>query len=260
MKYLSILAAFIVACLPFSAAQAEIHSAPVAYMVDGEKMTGYLYWDNSIKGERPAVLVVHEWWGLDEYARSRAEQLAGLGYVAFAADMYGGNRVTDHPKQAGEWMTATVSDLEGWRRRAEKGLEILKSLKISDDSRMAAIGYCFGGATVMQLAYAGADLDAVVSFHGSLPLPNGNEAENFKGRVLIEHGNADGFIPADRVEAFKKAMDDAGTDFIFNGYDGARHGFTNPDAGNYGIDNLKYDAAADEASWESMKKTFKEVF
>ena len=155
---------------------------------------------------------------------------------------------------------ATVSNLDLWRSRAEKGLEKLASLKMTDDTRLAAIGYCFGGATVMQLAYAGADLDAVVSFHGSLPTPNGNEAEGFKGRVLIEHGNDDAFVPPERVDAFKSAMSDAGVDLVFNGYDGARHGFTNPDAGSFGIDNLKYDAEADEASWRSMLQTFNEVF
>lgn len=248
------------ACLSFSGAMAEVRSTPVAYKDGSENLTGYLYWNDAVKGKRPGVLVVHEWWGLNDYAKSRAEQLAELGYVAFAVDMYGGDKVTNHPKQAGEWMKATTSNLEGWRRRAQKGLSKLSSLSITDNSRLAAIGYCFGGATVMQLAYAGADLDAVVSFHGSLPLPNGNEAQNFSGRVLIEHGNADAFVPPERVEAFKAAMSDAGADLVFHGHDGARHGFTNPDAGSFGIDNLKYDEAADEASWRSMLQTFNEVF
>jgi len=260
MKYLSMLTVTLIACLSFTGAMAEVRSAAVAYKDGGDNLTGYLYWNDAVKGERPGVLVVHEWWGLNDYARSRAEQLAELGYVAFAVDMYGGNKVTSHPAQAGEWMKATVSNLDGWRRRAQKGLEKLRSLAITDDDRLAAIGYCFGGATVMQLAYSGADLDAVVSFHGSLPLPNGNEAQNFKGRVLIEHGNADAFVPAERVEAFTAAMKDAGVDLVFNGHDGARHGFTNPDAGSFGIDNLKYDDAADLASWRSMLQTFNTVF
>ena len=155
---------------------------------------------------------------------------------------------------------ATVNNLEGWRSRAQKGLDKLKSLAIVDDDRVAAIGYCFGGATGMQLAYTGADLDAVVSFHGSLPLPQDGEAGNIRGKVVIEHGNDDAFIPAERVDGFKAAMNDAGVDFVFNGYDGARHGFTNPDAGNFGIDNLKYDEAADQASWRSMLQTFNSVF
>ena len=260
MKILSILTVMLVACLSFSGAMAEVRSAPVAYKDGGDNLTGYLYWNDVVEGKRPGVLVVHEWWGLDDYAKSRAEQLAELGYVAFAADMYGGNKVTTHPAQAGEWMKATTSNLEGWRRRAQKGLDKLASLAITDDSRLAAIGYCFGGATVMQLAYSGADLDAVVSFHGSLPPPNGDEARNIKGRVVVEHGNADAFVPAERAEAFKAAMNDAGVNLVFHGYDGVRHGFTNPNAGSFGIDNLKYDEAADEASWRSMLQTFNEVF
>jgi dienelactone hydrolase len=260
MKFLSLLTVTFAACLSFSSAMAEVRSAPVAYKDGSDNLTGYLYWNDAVEGKRPGVLVVHEWWGLNDYVRSRAEKLAELGYVAFAADMYGGNRVTTHPAQAGEWMKATTSNLEGWRSRAQKGLDKLASLAITDDSRLAAIGYCFGGSTVMQLAYSGADLDAVVSFHGTLPLPNGNEAQNFKGRVLIEHGNADAFVPAKRAEAFKAAMNDAGVDLVFHGYDGVRHGFTNPDAGSFGIDNLKYDEAADEASWRAMLQTFNTVF
>ncbi len=260
MKKISMLIISLAACLSFSGAMAEVRSAAVAYKDGDENLTGYLYWNDAVEGKRPGVLVVHEWWGLNEYAKSRAQQLAELGYVAFAVDMYGGNRVTSHPKQAGEWMKATVSNLDNWRRRAQTGLAKLRSLSMTDNRRLAAIGYCFGGATVMQLAYAGADLDAVVSFHGSLPLPNGNEAQNISGRVVIEHGNDDAFVPPERVEAFKAAMNDAGVNLVFNGYDGVVHGFTNPDAGRFGIDNLRYDEAADEASWRSMLQTFNAVF
>jgi dienelactone hydrolase len=260
MKFLSLLIVTLAACLSFSSAMAEVRGAPVAYKDGADNLTGYLYWNDAIEGKRPGVLVVHEWWGLNDYARSRAQQLAELGYVAFAVDMYGGNKVTSHPAQAQEWMMATVTNQDAWRRRAQKGLEKLSSLAMTDDSRLAAIGYCFGGSTVMQLAYTGADLAAVVSFHGTLPLPNGSEAQKFKGRVVIEHGNADAFVPPEKAEAFKKAMNDAGVDLVFHGYDGVRHAFTNPDAGSFGIDNLKYDAAADEASWRSMLQTFNKVF
>ena len=260
MKKLSCVCVVIASFLMISGASAEIRSQAVSYQDGDANLTGHLYWDDSIQGKRPGVLVVHEWWGLGEYAKWRAGQLAQMGYVAFAADMYGGDKVTTHPAQAQEWMSATTSNLQGWRQRALKGLEQLSAHELTDSSRMAAIGYCFGGATVMQLAYAGADLKGVVSFHGSLPLPNGNEASNVRGRVLVEHGNDDGFIPAERVAAFKAAMNDAGVDLQFNGYDGARHGFTNPDAGNFGIDNLKYDAAADEASWLSMQRMFEQIF
>ena len=261
MKPLNLIGAIVViAGLALSNAHAEVRSAAVSYKDGDDQLTGYLYWNDAVDGKRPGVLVVHEWWGLNDYARSRAEQLAELGYVAFAVDMYGGDKVTTHPAQAKEWMMATVSNQENWRRRAQKGLDKLSSLAMTDDDRLAAIGYCFGGATVMQLAYAGARLDAVVSFHGSLPLPNANEAQGFGGRMLVEHGNADAFVPAEKVDAFKAAMSEAGVDLVFNGHDGARHGFTNPEAGNFGIDNLKYDAAADEASWRAMLQTFNSVF
>ena len=112
----------------------------------------------------------------------------------------------------------------------------------------------------MQLAYTGADLKGVVSFHGALPLPTGDEASKIKGKVLAEHGNDDAFVPPERAEAFKAAMSDAGVELIFHGHDGARHGFTNPDAGSFGIENLKYDQAADEASWKSMQMLFSAIF
>lgn len=260
MRLASILMAAIGSVLTVSGAFAAVQSKPVSYQ-DGEtQLTGRIYWDDAIEGKRPGVLVVHEWWGLNDYAKGRAAMLAEMGYVAFALDMYGNDKVTTHPEQAQEWSSATTANLDAWRQRAMKGLEQLSANALTDTSRLAAIGYCFGGATVMQLAYAGADLKGVVSFHGSLPLPNGDEASMIKGKVLIEHGNDDAFIPPERVEGFKAAMNDAGVALSYHGHDGARHGFTNPDAGGFGIDNLKYDKAADEASWKSMQMLFGEIF
>ena len=186
--------------------------------------------------------------------------LAEMGYVAFALDMYGDDKVTTHPAQAKEWSSATTANLDAWRQRAMKGLEQLSANSLTDSNRIAAVGYCFGGATVMQLAYAGADLKGVVSFHGSLPLPIGNEATMIKAKILIEHGDDDAFIPPERVDAFKAALNEAGVMMTFHGHDGARHAFTNPDAGSFGIDNLKYDKTADEASWKSMQILFSEIF
>jgi dienelactone hydrolase len=260
MKTISIFAMAIASLAMISGASAEIRSESVTYYDGGDELTGHFYWDDSISGKRPGVMVVHEWWGLNEYVKWRAGQLAEMGYIAFAADMYGSEKSTTHPSQAQEWMTATTSNLDDWRRRGLAGLAQLRLHPLSDGSQLAAIGYCFGGATVMQLAYAGADLKGVASFHGSLPPPNGDEANNIKGRVLIEHGNDDAFVPAERVAAFKSAMNDAGVDLTFHGHDGARHGFTNPDAGNFGIDNLKYDAAADESSWQSVQQFFRQIF
>ena len=239
---------------------AAVQSTTLSYR-DGEtELTGHLYWDDSVTGKRPGVLVVHEWWGLNDYARERASKLAGMGYVAFALDMYGGDKVTRHPAQAQEWMQATTANTEAWRTRALKGLEQLRANELTDTDRIAAIGYCFGGATVMHMAYAGADLKGVVSFHGSLPLPGPNEAEKIKGKVLIEHGYSDAFIPLERVEAFEAALSNAGVMYTFNGHVGARHAFTNPEADSFGIENLKYDPAADKASWNSMQALFREIF
>ena len=260
MKKLSVFAAVLFMPGIFSTVSAEVRSEAVSYQDGGANLTGHIYWDDSISGKRPGVLVVHEWWGLNEYVKWRAGQLAQMGYVAFAVDMYGDDKVTTHPSQAQEWMQATTGNLDAWRQRGLKGLEQLSAHELTDTSRMAAIGYCFGGATVMQLAYAGADLKGVVSFHGSLPLPNAGEGSKVRGRVLIEHGNDDGFVPAERVDAFKAAMNDAGVALTFHGYDGARHGFTNPDADSFGIDNLKYDAEADAASWSAMQRLLGEVF
>lgn len=260
MRTTGVFTAVMMLLMTISGAYAAVQSEAISYQ-DGEtQLTGHMFWDDSIEGKRPGVLVVHEWWGLNDYAKGRAAKLAEMGYVAFAVDMYGDNKVTSHPEQAQEWSSATTANLNAWRQRAMKGLEQLSAHSLTDSDRLAAIGYCFGGATVMQLVYAGADLKGVVSFHGSLPLPNGDEADRINGHVLIEHGNDDAFIPAERVEAFKAAMNDAGVELTFHGHDGARHAFTNPDAGSFGIENLKYDKAADEASWQSMQTLFGEIF
>jgi dienelactone hydrolase len=247
------------AILPSTGSAAIVEEA-VNYSHGGVDYTGYMYHDDAVSGKRPGVLVVHEWWGLNEHSKDKAKELASLGYVAFAMDMYGGNKVTSHPAQAKEWMTQTTSNVADWQARANKGLELLKANDLVKGTKVAAIGYCFGGATVMQLAYSGADVAGVVSFHGSLPPASPEQAKAIKGKVLIEHGNDDAFIPADRIAKFKAALDGANVDYTFHGYDGVKHAFTNPDAGNYGIDNLKYDANADKQSWAEMKSFFNVIF
>jgi dienelactone hydrolase len=244
-------------------ARADLIYEEVKYTHDGAELEGYLVYEDHLEGKLPGVVVVHEWWGLNEYAKQRAEMLAGLGYVAFAVDMYGDDRVTEHGEQAGEWMRQITANVDRWQARAMAGLEVLRRQEKVDTDRLAAIGYCFGGATVMQMAYAGADLDGVVSFHGSLPLPPEDEQLSpgaIEAKVMVAHGNADTFVPRERVAAFKDAMEGLDVDLRFHGYDGARHGFTNPDAGKYGIENVQYDAAADKASWEAMKAFLAEVF
>jgi dienelactone hydrolase len=205
------------------------------------------------------VLVVHEWWGLNDYAKSRAVRLAEAGYVAFALDMYGDDKVTSHGNQAGEWMNQITANIAAWRSRASAGLGVLKYQSQVDAGNVAAIGYCFGGATVMQMADAGADGKAGVGVHGSLP-PAGEEVTSIGPRVLVAHGRDDKFIPSERIVAFQAGLDRAKADWEMTIYSGTRHGFTNPDAGGYGIDNLAYNKTADERSWAAMMRLFGEVF
>lgn len=255
----SLLAAAVVLCvLAAGDAQAAVKTKTIEYSEGGTTLKGVLAWDDAATGKRPGVLVIHEWWGLNDYAKGRAEQLAAEGYVAFALDMYGDDKVTDHGKQAGEWMNQITANIAAWRSRAAAGLAVLRAQPQVDASKVAAIGYCFGGATVMQMAYAGSDLKAVVSFHGSLP-PAGDDVTSLKPRVLIAHGRDDKFIPAERIDAFQKGLDRIGADWEMTIYSGTRHGFTNPGAGNYGIDNLAYNRTADERSWAAMMRLFDAV-
>lgn len=242
-----------------SLASADVKTKTVEYK-DGEvALKGVLAWDDAATGKRPGVLVIHEWWGLSDYVRSRAEQLAAEGFVAFALDMYGDSKVTTHAKEAGEWSKQIASNVEAWTRRAQAGLEVLKSQDQVASGDLAVIGYCFGGATAMQLAYAGADVKAVISFHGSLP-PAPESVTSIKPRVLVAHGRDDKFIPAERIVAFQAGLDRAKADWEMTIYSGTRHAFTNPGAGAYGMDNLAYNERADKHSWAAMMKLFDEVF
>jgi dienelactone hydrolase len=242
-----------------SQASAEVQSKTIEYK-DGETvLTGFLAWDDAVTGKRPGILVVHEWWGLNDYAKSRAKQLAAEGYVAFALDMYGNDKVTDHPDQASEWMKQITANIDLWARRAQLGLEVLMSQEQVEAGKTAAIGYCFGGATVMQMAYSGTDLKAVVSYHGSLP-PAPENVTSVAPRVLVAHGRDDQFIPAERVDAFQAGLDRTGADWEMTVYSGTRHSFTNPGASAYGIDNLAYNETADKRSWAAMLRLFGEVF
>ncbi len=240
--------------------QAQVLTKNVTYQHDGVALEGYLAYDDSIKGKVPAVLIVHEWWGLNDYARMRAEQLAAMGYVAFALDMYGKGKVTEHPKQAAEWMRQTNSNVLLWQQRALAGLEVLKNEPRTDTARIAAIGYCFGGATVQQLAYSGANVRGVVSFHGSLLPPTPEQVKQVKAKFLICHGSADPFIKAENVQNYVAAMNETDLDWQMIIYGGAKHSFTNPDADKAGMPALEYSKSADHRSWWHMKQFFDEIF
>ena len=246
--------------LALGSAQAAVQSKAIEYDDHGTRLTGHLYWDDAKAGKRPGVVVFHEWWGLNDYAKKRAGMLAELGFVAFAADMYGDNKVTASPDQARQWMQHVTVDVDLWRERANLGLAQLKAGELVDTQKLAAIGYCFGGGTVLQMAYGGADLRGVVSFHGSLPAAPEEARGKVKPKILALHGQADAMIPPEIVQNFEARLTAADANWELISYGGVRHGFTNPDAGKAGIANLKYDAQADARSWARMRDFFAEIF
>lgn len=246
--------------LASSAAFAKVQSKIVEYSDGDIKLAGHLAWDDALKGKRPGILVVHEWWGLDEYARGRAEQLAAMGYVAFALDMYGKGKVTEHAQEAAQWSAQIRENVDKWQQRALLGLDILRRHELVDPQRTAAIGYCFGGATVIQLAYRGSGLSGVVSFHGSLPTPSGEPPAAIRPKILICHGADDAFIPAEQIQKFQEGLKAGHADWQMIYYANARHSFTNPAADGHGIDGLRYNQPADQRSWHHMKMFFDEIF
>ncbi len=241
-------------------ANAEVKTKKVEYKFDGVTFVGHMAWDDAINDKRPGVLVVHEWWGLNDYAKMRAEQLAKMGYVAFACDMYGAGKVAEHPTDATAMSGAVRKNVEVWRGRAKEALKVLTDFEFTDKSRCAAIGYCFGGTTALQLAATGADLKAVVTFHSALPKITPEEAKAIKAKVLVCHGADDKFIPAEAIAAFKKTMEEAKVPLDFQEYKGAVHSFTVEGADKHKLPGMAYNKVADEKSWASMKALFAEVF
>ncbi len=237
---------------------AELKTQVVEYKDGGTTLEGYLAYDDSVQGKRPGILVVHEWNGLGRYAKSRADQLAKLGYVAFAADIYGKGVRPESFEACKAESGKYYADRVMLRRRANAGLAVLRKNDLVDTEKIAAIGYCFGGATVLELGRSGADIAGIVSFHGGLDNPKPADAKNIKAKVLVCQGGADNFTLSS-VPGFKKEMDDAKVDYQFISYKGAVHGFTNPD--NKGtVPGLKYNAKADKASWKAMKEFLKNIF
>ena len=260
MRYKRLLMILASLLLLGSVAQGAVVTQTIAYRQNGVNLQGYLAFDSSVKGKRPGVLIVHEWWGLNDYARHRAEQLAALGYVAFALDMYGKNKVTKHPEQAKEFMTQVTKNITTWQQRALAGLNILKNQPNTDPDRIAAIGYCFGGSTVQQLAYSGAKIRGIVSFHGSLLPPPASATQHIKTKFLICDGAADPFNKPEKIPAYITAMDASGIDWRMVIYGHAKHGFTNPDADKYGMPQVSYNRRADLRSWQAMRQFFNEIF
>jgi dienelactone hydrolase len=254
------LLAMLAALVIVNGANATVQTKTITYKDGDVECKGYLAYDDAISGKRPGVLVVHEIWGLNDYARRRAEQLARMGYIALAADMFGDGKTSDHPQEAMAMGRKVRQNVEAWRRRALAGLEALKEQPQCDASKLAAIGYCFGGSTVLELAYGGADLKAVASFHGALVPAKPDEVKNIKAEILVCHGADDTFVPESAIKAFRQALDAAGVKYEFVAYPGAVHSFTVPGAEKHGMPGLKYDKHADEDSWKRMSDLFKEKF
>ena len=239
-----------------------IKEEKVTYTADGTSLVGYLYYDSTATGKRPIVVVVPEWWGLTEYPRLRAQKLAQLGYVAFAADMYGNGQVASNPQEAQALATTMYKDVQAAQGRLKAALEKAKTYPQSDSSQTAAIGYCFGGSMVLNAAVLNTGFDGVVSFHGGLDgvqLPK----SKVETKILICNGAADSFVTQDQIDAFTKALDSVGADYTFKSYPGAMHAFTNPNATEMGKKfnmPIAYNAAADTASWNEMKQFFGKLF
>lgn len=254
----AILLAGICAILP-GVALAEVKTKKIEYKYDGKTFIGHMSWDDAIKGKRPGVLVVHEWWGLNDYAKMRADELAKLGYVAFACDMYGDGKTVDHPMDAGKMATEVRKNVETWRGRAQAAMKILKADEHCEAKSLAAIGYCFGGTTALQLSAVEPDLKAVVTFHSALPKLTVDDAKKIKANVQVNHGKADFFIKEESIAEFKKTLMEAKVPLTFNEYEDAVHSFTVVGADKLNIKGMAYNKAADEKSWASMKKLFSEV-
>ena len=241
-------------------AAAAIHTETVDYKVGDVPLKGFLAYDDATTARRPGVLVVHEWWGLNDYARSRAKQLAESGYVAFAVDMYGEGKTTTHPEEAGQWSGAVHQHQDIGRARFQAGYDLLKANPRVAPGKIAAIGYCFGGGVVLAMAEAGADLAGVASFHGALPGEPVAAGTQVKAKIICFHGADDPFITPDAVAKFEQNLTAAGADWQFVTYSGTKHSFTNPDAGKAGMVQLEYNAEADHRSWRSLMSFFDEIF
>lgn len=241
----------------------NIYTSKIDYQVGEQRYQGYLAYDDSITRPRPAVMVVHEWWGVNDYVMQRAHQLAELGYVALAIDMYGEGKVAADPLQAGALMNAVLADMETATLALRAGYETLLALPQVDADKTAAIGYCFGGAMVLHMARIGMPLQAVVSFHGALGSFHQAQPGGIKAQILVCHGGADSMVTMDALADFKNEMDAVGAIYQVKVYDGAKHGFSSRQADingqKYQLD-LAYNAEADTASWAEMQELLQQVF
>jgi len=244
-------------------AHATVVGEAVDYSSGDTVMKGYLAYDNELVGQRPGILVVHEWWGHNSYARKRAEQLAHMGYVALAVDMYGDGKQAAHPKDAGKFSAAIKQNMPLAEARFTAALERLKQHPNVNPLQTGAIGYCFGGGIVLEMVRRGVPLNAVASFHGSLTTDSPAQKGKIKTRIFVANGADDPFVKPEHIEAFKQEMNSALVSFSFRNYAGAKHSFTNPDADDFGKQfnlPLAYNKEADEQSWSTLDRFLRLVF
>lgn len=242
---------------------ANVHTEVLHYRAGGADLASYLAVDTNMTGRRPALAVFPEWWGMNDYLRRRARELAQLGVVALAVDVYGGGREAADPTEAGSLMNGLFADMGATGERVKAAIEQLKKHPLVDPTRIGAMGYCLGGALSLHAARLGIDLRGVVSFHGSLGRTHPAKPGEFKPEVLICHGEADGMVPAADQQSFHAEMAELGVKYQFNSYPGAKHGFTNPEATEKGRKYnlpLAYDEKTDRQSWEDMKAFWQRVF
>ncbi len=242
--------------------EVNIVGETVDYQSPSTELKGYIAYNESQEGKRPGVIVVHEWWGHNDYTRERADMLAELGYVALAVDMYGDGKQAEHPDDAGKFAGMVMSNLDEAKARFDAALETLKANPNVDQNKIAAIGYCFGGSVVLSMANAGYDLDAVAAFHSGVQLPI-PPSENIKAEILVAQGADDPFVSAESVVTYKEAMDQVGASYTYIEYPGAVHGFTSKGADALGEKfslPLKYQKEADEASWQELQQLFEKAF
>ena len=269
MKLRQVFLASIVGCALAAVATAEVKLVPIEYQHAGTTLEGYLAFDDALvsaKKPAPGIVVCPEWWGTNDYPKERAKQLAALGYVAFAIDMYGKGVVADTADMAQKLDEAVMGDVEYLRGRVKAGYDVLAARPEVDKQHMAVIGYCMGGTVALELARSGAALEVVVTFHAGQLSARGDEkvalADNqkIKGHLVVCQGLDDGFVSAAEIAKFHAQMKAAKVDYEFVGYSGAVHAFTNPKADSYGIKGVAYDEKADKRSWDLLKTTLTEAF
>ncbi|MBI3570728.1 MAG: dienelactone hydrolase family protein [Gammaproteobacteria bacterium] len=246
-----------------SASLAAVKGEEVQYRADGVTMKGYLAYDDAVKGKRPGILVVHEWWGHNDYSRQRARMLAEMGYTALAVDMYGDGKQANHPDDAKKFSGALRTNADGAKQRFQAAEKLLRQHKTVDGKHLGAIGYCLGGGVVLEMARVGEKLAGVASFHGSLGTSAPAQKGKVKAQMLVLNGADDPFVTAEQIGNFKKEMDAAGVKYRFINYPGAKHSFTNPVADKYAEQfkmPVAYNADADKQSWAEMSKFFDGLF